>query len=770
MDLCSRSVEFRANASAGDGDGRTLEGYAAVFDQDTEINSWEGRFTERIAKGAFKKTLRERKPIMQYDHGRDSRVGSVPIGVYEDIREDDHGLFVSGKVFDNPVVEPIRQAIEGGAVTGMSFKFRVTRDEWRDKTGKRIRGDEISKLLWEPGDRGPLARTIREVSLYEAGPVSTPAYAGTSVGVRMGEITEADREALAAEYRRTMAEAEAEEHEHDVRAWLDAESEHRDAVTAWLDAESEYRDSVDAWLAAESEYRTSTETDAARQGTSAPVENTQEDAARRGTSDREETETPSTTRKIPMTLEELRARLAAIDVRLSDLGTEYRDAELPEAEQKEWDDLDAERAKVEGSITKIEARMARIAKLADEGSSERGSDRGAPAFHKKRDIYDLEGLRKDSFSADDFVERARDNARTALSDAKFPMGAAKGDTVREGLEALLDNADSSSGELAKRILTTGSATYERAFGKVAMAGNTNPLTGEEARALALGTDAAGGFAVPYQLDPTLIQLGSGYISPIRQLARKVKLIGKEWQTLTITEATVYRAAEGATAIDGSPTLAQRSVKVNKVHGFIPFSIELEQDWPQLRSEMTDLLNKAKAKEEANSFLLGTGVAPQPEGLITGANVTVAAGSGLGITAADIYKLEEALPVEFRDNAAFLGNKSTYNKIRQLANNNDGAQLWVRLGDKTPNQLIGYPAYESSLMAGPGTNGNKMLVFGDFENFVILDRIGMSIELIPMLFDPANGNRPTGQRGFYATWRNNSKVVNPNAFRVLTATT
>ncbi|MBM4569313.1 HK97 family phage prohead protease, partial [Rhodococcus hoagii] len=55
MDLCSRSVEFRANASAGDGDGRTLEGYAAVFDQDTEINSWEGRFTERIAKGAFKK-------------------------------------------------------------------------------------------------------------------------------------------------------------------------------------------------------------------------------------------------------------------------------------------------------------------------------------------------------------------------------------------------------------------------------------------------------------------------------------------------------------------------------------------------------------------------------------------------------------------------------------------------------------------------------------------------------------------------------------------
>ena len=48
-----RSVEFRAEPSA---DGLTLEGYAAVFNAETVINSWEGNFREQIAKGAFART------------------------------------------------------------------------------------------------------------------------------------------------------------------------------------------------------------------------------------------------------------------------------------------------------------------------------------------------------------------------------------------------------------------------------------------------------------------------------------------------------------------------------------------------------------------------------------------------------------------------------------------------------------------------------------------------------------------------------------------
>lgn len=178
--LVTRAAPFSTRAA--NDDGFTLEGYAAVFDTPTRIDSWEGRFDEQIARGAFTKTLSERKPVMQFDHGHDIATGSVPIAAIESIREDDHGLFVSARMFDNPRVEPIRQAIAGGAIDGMSFRFRVTRESWDES-------------------RDVPMRTIRELSLFEVGPVVFPAYEATSVGVRslLAGLDDTQRAALLAE-------------------------------------------------------------------------------------------------------------------------------------------------------------------------------------------------------------------------------------------------------------------------------------------------------------------------------------------------------------------------------------------------------------------------------------------------------------------------------------------------------------------------------------------------------------------------------------------
>src|ERR1700756_3922768 len=164
--LCVRSVEFHAADTPSD--GRTMEGYAAVFDAPTEINNWEGHFHETLSRGAFTKTLSERKPVLQFDHGQDARTGSVPIGKFTQLREDDKGLYCEAELFPNDVVEPIRQAIAGGAVSGMSFRFKVNREEWRDNQGNLVKPDELARLLYKPGDRGPLNRNIKEVQLFEA--------------------------------------------------------------------------------------------------------------------------------------------------------------------------------------------------------------------------------------------------------------------------------------------------------------------------------------------------------------------------------------------------------------------------------------------------------------------------------------------------------------------------------------------------------------------------------------------------------------------------
>lgn len=186
-----RSAPFEIRASDTEGDGLTLDGYAAVFGSPTRINSWEGTFDEEIARGAFKKSLQERTPVLQFDHGRHPMVGSIPLGSFDRLKEDEHGLDVLARLHDNWLIQPVRDAIKSNAIPGMSFRFSVVKDEWRTADGKLVKPDDVQRLLWSSDSADPssvLKRTLREVKLFELGPVVFPAYADTSVGVRSREL------------------------------------------------------------------------------------------------------------------------------------------------------------------------------------------------------------------------------------------------------------------------------------------------------------------------------------------------------------------------------------------------------------------------------------------------------------------------------------------------------------------------------------------------------------------------------------------------------
>lgn len=190
-----RSAPFQLTRAEGDDtedDGRTLEGYAAVFDSPTRIESWEGTFDEAISRGAFKKTFREQTPVLQFDHGRHPLIGSIPLGVLKRAEEDDHGAYVNARLTDNWLIQPVRDAIADGAVNGMSFRFTVVRDEWRHPDGRVLKDpEEILRLLWSPPEEGVLQRTLKEIKVSELGPVVFPAYRDTEVSVRSLEVLKA---------------------------------------------------------------------------------------------------------------------------------------------------------------------------------------------------------------------------------------------------------------------------------------------------------------------------------------------------------------------------------------------------------------------------------------------------------------------------------------------------------------------------------------------------------------------------------------------------
>lgn len=188
--LC-RSVPFAQRNDDGgeENDGLTLDGYGAVFNSPTRIDSWEGRFDETIQPGAFKKSLRERTPRMQFDHGMHPLIGSIPIGRFETVEEDTKGLHVVGRLTDNWLIQPVRDAIADGGIDGMSFRFSVMKEEWRDKDGKLIKDEEeLWERLWKgrfsEDEDDILTRTLKEVRVTEVGPVVWPAYENTEVGVR----------------------------------------------------------------------------------------------------------------------------------------------------------------------------------------------------------------------------------------------------------------------------------------------------------------------------------------------------------------------------------------------------------------------------------------------------------------------------------------------------------------------------------------------------------------------------------------------------------
>jgi len=225
--------------------------------------------------------------------------------------------------------------------------------------------------------------------------------------------------------------------------------------------------------------------------------------------------------------------------------------------------------------------------------------------------------------------------------------------------------------------------------------------------------------------------------------------------------------------DGAPTLAQPTATPTRVQGFVPFSYEVDQDWTGLQSEMFRLLADAKDVEEATAFIQGVGTGVNPSGLVKTLNTSQNQNTvGASITAAMIYSLESGLNPRFRPNATFLASKGIYNLVRGL-DSAGGAALWQRIGFGQPPELLGYPAYEVSTMSGLTSGGtavnDRWMLFGDCKQFLIVDRLGMSVELIPQLFNQATAGvgvgLPTGQRGLFAIWRNTSKVLVDAAFQV-----
>jgi HK97 family phage major capsid protein len=382
--------------------------------------------------------------------------------------------------------------------------------------------------------------------------------------------------------------------------------------------------------------------------------------------------------------------------------------------------------------------------------------------HRFRDPWDLREVRTFGRDRGDVSTELRSRALCAIE--RMP-GA--DDKVREGATQIIERWDDADSRIAKMCLATSSPAYMRAWSKLAR-GKGHMFTPEEQQAMTRAmslTDSAGGYLVPFQLDPTVIITSTGTRNDIRKIARQVVATGDVWNGVSAGQVTWAFAAEATEASDNAPTFSQPTVPIHKAQGFVPISIEALDDEANVTQEVARLLAFGREDLEANKFIVGTGTG-EPFGIVaaltgTASEITTITNDVFAL--ADVYKLDNNLPARYRTNASWLGHRAIYNLVRAF-DTAGGAGMWVQLPSDQPAQMLGRDVYEAEAMDNVTTDAKRVLIYGDFSNYVIADRVGMTVEFIPHLLG-AN-RRPQGQRGWYAYYRVGADSVNDGGFRML----
>jgi HK97 family phage major capsid protein len=339
---------------------------------------------------------------------------------------------------------------------------------------------------------------------------------------------------------------------------------------------------------------------------------------------------------------------------------------------------------------------------------------------------------------------------------------------------------------ARRLLVTENDDYRSAWMK--MVTDPHPvLTEEENRAVqawyefrALGdwTTTAGGFGIPVFIDPSIILTAQESGNPFLAIAKQVTVNTNQWKGVSSAGVTWAFQTEAAAATDNSPVLAQPSVLVHMARGFIPFSIEVGMDYPGFASEMSMLLAQGYDELLVQKFTVGSGT-NEPKGILTAISATagdrVKVTTGGTIGAPDPYNVWKALPQKYRRNASWLMSVGVNNAIRQIGAANVFHGYTVNLPEGWADQLFNRPVYESAYMPDTTswtTTAEGQAIVGDFQNFVVARNGGMSVELIPQLFQQVVAGTgpavPTGQRGWWAYARIGSDSSNTAGFRLLVA--
>lgn len=258
----------------------------------------------------------------------------------------------------------------------------------------------------------------------------------------------------------------------------------------------------------------------------------------------------------------------------------------------------------------------------------------------------------------------------------------------------------------------------------------------------------GGYLTPedYRVDlirrmaeQTIVRRFARVVSTNRDAVEWPKLEGgNDRYTSAVRVTWIDEVPSDANGAETNPTFGMLRVPVHTVMARTDVSRnQLEDSAFNMISIIGELFAEAMAIDEDTKFLTGIG-GDSPKGLLgnrSGAEAipetgieSVVTGNATQLTADGLIDLVYSLPAQYRQNAIMLAARTSHRDLRKLKDGNS-RYLWepsMQAGE--PARMLGYSIYESESVPTVAANSYP-IVFGDMKGYLIVDRIGMSIERV-----------------------------------------
>lgn len=344
--------------------------------------------------------------------------------------------------------------------------------------------------------------------------------------------------------------------------------------------------------------------------------------------------------------------------------------------------------------------------------------------------------------------------------------------AKDEVESQLTDIQLKGSRLGSTDLNNDQVEHKEAFGNFMRKGHEDGLQQLEQKALSVGVNADGGFAVPEELDRNIIQL-LRHGTPMRQVCNVMAIGGADYKKLvSLNGATSgWVGEETARPATGTPTLKQIAPFMGEIYANPQATQQMLDDgFFNVEQWLAQEVQTEFSEKENTAFTLGDG-SSKPKGFL--AYATDVAGdktrafgtlqhresSAVGsVSADDVIKLIYALKAAYRNGAAFMGSTDLLSDLMVLKDGN-GQYLWragLEVGQSST--LRGYNFVENEDMPDVAA-GALPLSFGNFQRgYTIVDRMGTRV-----LRDPYT-NKPFV--GFYTTKRVGGFVTDSQAIKLL----